>query len=84
MGATGTESWAPIRKVIAGTAGGLPIATALPFVLGALGLSLPGWAVGLIGAGVTALITYWVKSAPGEAGSPPPAPAHYAPVDPGV
>lgn len=82
MGATGMESWAPIRKVLAGTLGGLPVAALVPVVLSTLGVSLPAPVVGLIGAGLVSLISYAVRSAPGEAGSPPPPPAHYAPIDP--
>lgn len=72
----------PIRKVAIGTVAGLPIAGLIPPVLGLLGWSLPDPVIGLVGAALTALIAYVVKSGPGEA-APPPPPAHYAPVDPG-
>lgn len=56
----------PIRKVAAAIGGGLPIAALLPYLASLVGIDLPEPVAGLIGAAVTALIAYLVKSAPGE------------------
>lgn len=71
----------PIRKVLAGALGGIPVATLVPVILGVMGVTLPDPVVGLIGAGVAALIAYLVPSAPGEP-APSPEMAGYSPMDP--
>lgn len=82
MGDNG-PSLKPIRKVLAGIFAGIPVATVVPVVLGMLGVNLPEPIVGLIGGGLVALITYLVRSAPGEAAPPAAAaPAHYTSPDP--